>query len=174
MIRLAAAALALLLAGPVAESPVADAAQRGDLEAVRALLRDGADVNAAQNDGMSALHWAARNDDAPVFEVLLYAGANTESTTRLGGYTPLHLAGRAGHALALGALAGGAIAVDPEDASGMTAMERLFLLDVALPGAAPPGRAGGRALVRFEHAPEPVAFRLFRAVRQVLLTRLAV
>ena len=99
--------LAALLLAPAAESPVADAAQRGDVEAVRALLREGADVNAAQSDGTSALHWAAVNDDAAVIEVLLYAGANTEATTRLGGYTPLHLAARRGNAVALDALAGG-------------------------------------------------------------------
>jgi ankyrin repeat protein len=42
-----------------APSPVADAAQRGDTAAVQALLKDGADVNAAQGDGMTALHWTA-------------------------------------------------------------------------------------------------------------------
>ncbi|NIP82827.1 MAG: ankyrin repeat domain-containing protein, partial [Gemmatimonadetes bacterium] len=41
--------------------PVADAAQRGDVEEVRTLLRGGADVNAAQGDGMTALHWASLN-----------------------------------------------------------------------------------------------------------------
>ena len=76
MLRLFPLLFALLLA-PAAESPVADAAQRGDVEAVRALLRDGADVNAAQSDGTSALHWAAMNDDAATIQVLLYAGANT-------------------------------------------------------------------------------------------------
>lgn len=82
------------LPGP--ESPVADAAQRGDVETVRSLLRTGADVNAAQGDGMTALHWAAQNGDVAMMRVLLYAGANLESTTRLGGYTPLHLASKAG------------------------------------------------------------------------------
>ncbi|MCH7892499.1 MAG: ankyrin repeat domain-containing protein, partial [Gemmatimonadetes bacterium] len=42
-----------------APSPVADAAMRGEIETVRSLLREGADVNAAQGDGMTALHWAA-------------------------------------------------------------------------------------------------------------------
>ena len=46
------------------DAPVADAAQRGDVDGVRALLRDGADVNAAQGDGMTALHWAAHGGDA--------------------------------------------------------------------------------------------------------------
>ena len=43
------------------DSPVADAAERGDVETVRTLLRAGADVNASQGDGMTALHWAAEH-----------------------------------------------------------------------------------------------------------------
>ena len=75
---------------------VADAAMRSDMDAVRNLLRGGADANASQGDGMSALHWAAQNGDSNIAEALIYAGANLEATTRLGGYTPLHLAARAG------------------------------------------------------------------------------
>ncbi len=81
-----------------AEAPVADAAERGDLEAVRTLLRRGADVNTAQSDGMTALHWAASRNDVEIAKALLYAGAALRSTTRLGGYTALHLASRSGHA----------------------------------------------------------------------------
>ncbi len=79
-----------------ATAPIADAAQRGDVDAVRALLRDGADVNAAQGDGMTALHWAAHGGDAELATVLVTAGAHPDATTRIGSYTPLHLATRAG------------------------------------------------------------------------------
>ena len=78
------------------DSPVADAAMRGDLGTVRALIRQGADVNAAQGDGMTALHWSAERGDAEMARVLIYAGANLESVTRLASYTPLHLASRGG------------------------------------------------------------------------------
>ena len=108
------ALMALLVAGaagasgasdlPVAASPVADAAQRGDLDAVRRLLRDGADVNAPQGDGMTALHWAAERGDAPLCEVLLYAGARVDAGTRIGHYTPLHLAARTASAAVVGML----------------------------------------------------------------------
>lgn len=81
---------------PPPEAPVADAAERGDVEAVRALLREGADVNAAQGDGMTALHWASLENRAELVQLLLYAGAQVEPTTRLGGYTPLHLAAQKG------------------------------------------------------------------------------
>lgn len=118
--RLGALLVTLLMAGAVAESPVADAAQRGDVEIVRELLRSGADVNAAQGDGMSALHWAAMNDRPDIIDVLLYAGANLESTTRLGGYTPLHLASRAGHAPAIERLLEGRADSGAETTSGVT------------------------------------------------------
>lgn len=94
----------LLLTAGSNDSPVADAAERGDVETVVALLQQGADVNAAQGDGMTALHWAGMNGNAELVEVLLYAGAASEATTRLGGYTPLHLASRVGNAEAISAL----------------------------------------------------------------------
>jgi len=92
-----ALAIALLVAAAPPEAPVADAAMRGDVDAVRRLLRDGADVNAAQADGMSALHWAADRGDAELARILLYAGANIEVVTRIGEYAPLHIASRNGH-----------------------------------------------------------------------------
>jgi ankyrin repeat protein len=50
-----ACAVALHAAAP---APVADAAMKRDTDAVRTLLKNGEDVNAAQGDGMTALHWA--------------------------------------------------------------------------------------------------------------------
>ena len=72
------------------EAPVAGAAQRGDRDSIRPLLQQGADVNAAQGDGMTALHWAAERDDVEIAEMLIYAGASVEAVTRIGQYTPLH------------------------------------------------------------------------------------
>jgi ankyrin repeat protein len=80
----------------LSDSPVADAAMNGDLEAVRTLVREGADVNAAQGDGMSALHWAAESGLVEMTDMLIYAGADLEAVTRIGDQTPLHLASRAG------------------------------------------------------------------------------
>ena len=86
-----------ITAAPV-DSPVADAAMRGNIDDVRALLQKGADVNAAHGDGMTALHWAAERSDAAMAEMLIYAGANVATVTRIGQYTPLHVAGRNGSA----------------------------------------------------------------------------
>jgi ankyrin repeat protein len=79
-------------------SAVADAAMHGDRPAVRALLQQGRDVNAAQGDGMTALHWAAMKNDAELAQMLVYAGANVKATTRLGANTPLVIAARNGSA----------------------------------------------------------------------------
>ena len=83
---------------PTSDSPVADGARLGDVDTVRTLLRDGVDVNAAQGDGMTALHWAAFYENVELAEMLLYAGANVEATTRLGAYTPLLVASKTGNA----------------------------------------------------------------------------
>jgi ankyrin repeat protein len=94
------ATLAFTAAVPASppESPVADAASRGDLELVRTLLRQGADANTPQGDGMTALHWAAQSGNAAMADVLIRAGAIVTATTRLGAYTPLHLASANGRA----------------------------------------------------------------------------
>jgi ankyrin repeat protein len=86
------------LTAAASTTPVADAAQHSDLTAVKTLVRSGADVNAAQNDGLTALHWAAIHDDVPMAEVLLYAGADVSAATRLAGTTPLQIAAKDGAA----------------------------------------------------------------------------
>jgi uncharacterized protein len=80
------------------DAPVAEAAMTGDREAVRTLLKQGVDVNAAMGDGMTALHWAAKKGDVELAQMLLYAGANVKAMTRLGGYTPLIMASETGNA----------------------------------------------------------------------------
>src|SRR5437667_9062862 len=85
------------IAATSADSRVADAAMKGDLNQVRSLIKQAADVNAAQGDGMTALHWAAFNANLELAQTLLYAGANVRAMTRLG-ITPLYLAAEAGSA----------------------------------------------------------------------------
>src|SRR5262245_7503999 len=73
--------LAAAAAGP---SDVADAAMRKDISAVRALLQANTEVNAAQRDGATALHWAARWDDLAMADLLIKAGANVAAGNRFG------------------------------------------------------------------------------------------
>jgi ankyrin repeat protein len=74
-----------------APSEVADAAMRGDRAAVRAALARKADVNLAQIDGSTALHWAVERDDLELADLLLRAGARVAARTREG-IVPLQLA----------------------------------------------------------------------------------
>ena len=91
-------AAALAVAAAPSSGPVLEAAKRGDVESVRAELRSGGDVNAAEGDGFTALHWAAKRGDAELAGVLLSAGADFRATTRLGAHQPLHVAAAAGEA----------------------------------------------------------------------------
>lgn len=118
-----ALSMTALLGAANATAPVADSAMKGDREAVRALLKQGADVSAAQGDGMTPLHWAAERGDAAMAEMLLYAGANVAAVTRIGQYTPLHLASRSGNAAVVQALInGGADVKARATTSGATAL----------------------------------------------------
>jgi uncharacterized protein len=111
---------ALLQAAP--DAPVADAAARGEKATVAALLKRAADVNAAQGDGMTALHWAATNNDAELARMLLHAGANTKAATRLGGYTPLLLAARYGSGAVMAPLIERGADVNARTANGTTSL----------------------------------------------------
>ena len=118
VVVVAAVTLSVMLSA--AAAPVADAAMKRDAAAVRTLLKGGADVNAAQGDGMTALHWAARNGDAELTQVLLFAGANVKASTRLGGYTPLLMAAEQGHATVISALIAGGADAKAANALGTT------------------------------------------------------
>ena len=72
----------------------------------------------------------------------------------------------------LGSLSGGRISVDTRDKRGITAMEPIFQYDIRLPDAGFRHVPGTRIQVRFEHAPETLASRWYRSLRQLLLARL--
>ena len=75
------------LAAPVAAAgpaALADAAEQRDNARVRTLLGTGVDVNAAQADGTTALHWAVYHDNAENVALLVKAGANVNAVNRYG------------------------------------------------------------------------------------------
>ena len=94
-----------------AEVRLIDAVKAGNADAVRALLKQPApanDVNAAEPDGTTALHWAVRADDQDVVQLLLRAGARPNVANRYG-VTPISLAaGNANASLVEMLLAAGA------------------------------------------------------------------
>ena len=91
-----------------ADPPLADAAEKADWQRVRTILGEKPDANAAQLDGMTALHWAAYHDQVEATKLLLAAGASAKCANRYG-VTPLSLACMNGNAeLVRMLLAGGA------------------------------------------------------------------
>src|SRR5262245_38396290 len=120
-IGIAAIALSAWL-GAASSSPVADAAQHSDRDAVKALWKHAADVNAAQGDGMTALHWAAMKNDVELAQMLLYAGANARALTRIGSYTPLILAAQSGQAAVMEPLVAAGADVNAKTSNGSTVL----------------------------------------------------
>ena len=94
------------------QTPVMAAASWGHAEAVSVLVREGgADVNAADDAGDTALHEAARADELDALLALLDLGCDKDPRNTLGA-TPLHVASHGGAERACKALirAGAAVA----------------------------------------------------------------
>ena len=94
--RLVPVGLAIFLMGAGGDRPaLIDAAKDGDRDALRALIRKKADVNAAEGDGSTALHWASYRDDLESADLLIRAGAKVNAANDLG-VTPLWAASQNG------------------------------------------------------------------------------
>jgi ankyrin repeat protein len=78
-------------AATFAESPLVEAAKRGDAAEVHALLARKGDVNSPAPDGATALHWAVQREDLQMTDLLLRSGANPRTANRYG-ITPLYIA----------------------------------------------------------------------------------
>ena len=125
MTALRLALMMLCLAVPAgldaAGVPLADAAARGDLVAVRALLAKGADVNATQVDGTTALHTAVVNDHLEIADALLKAGAKAATGDRYG-VMPLSLAAINGNAAMITRLLDAGADANTVDPAGESAL----------------------------------------------------
>lgn len=131
----------LMLGAPLplaAASALTDAVKRGDVEAVRALLRDGADVNAPDPDSSAPLHWAVNTEHLEITDLLLTAGADPGMSTRYN-VRPLALAAANGNGAIVERLLDAGADPDTVSEEGQT----------ALMSAALNGRTGAiRALIR--------------------------
>ena len=96
-VRWIPAVFAVFLLGAGTGQPLVEAAKNADKDAVRALVKKKVDVNAAEADGSTALHWAAYRDDLESADVLIRAGANVNAANDLG-VTPLWTASLNGSA----------------------------------------------------------------------------
>jgi len=111
--------MAWVLATLVVLSPLIEAIRSNDVEEVRALVAAGADVNAADGDGATALHWAAYENDVALVDTLLAAGARAGAANDLG-ITPLHLASANGHLAIVSRLVAHGATVDAASEAGVT------------------------------------------------------
>ena len=129
----------------VEEATLADAAEQGQGKLVRTLLDAGADVNAPQVDGTTALHWAAYHDDLDTARLLVEAGADANAANRYG-VPALSLAATNGNAAfvqflldagadANAALQGGETVLMTAARTGSLAAVRALLADGADPNA---------------------------------------
>ena len=95
------------------------AARNGHMVAVTALINAGADTNARDEDGNTALHLAVGNGHAQAVTALLNAGADTNARDK-DGNTALHLAVGNGHAQAVTALLNADADPDARTKKGLT------------------------------------------------------
>lgn len=86
-----ALALSAAVLSGAGKSEVADAVMKGDRVALRALLKQKADVNTPRVDGATALHWAVYRDDLDALNLLIGGGAKVDVPNREG-VTPLAMA----------------------------------------------------------------------------------
>jgi ankyrin repeat protein len=76
--------LTLSTVGATTEDSVVGAAKRGDTATAISLIKSGADVNASELDGTTALHWAADHEDLALLDALITAGAKVSAANRYG------------------------------------------------------------------------------------------
>ncbi|MBL8136758.1 MAG: ankyrin repeat domain-containing protein [Acidobacteria bacterium] len=120
MLAGALGAFAFTVALGAAAGTVPEAAMTGDVATVKSLLKSGADVNAALGDGVTGLHWAARQGHEELANTLIVAGANVKATTRFGAITPLHLAAERGAGAIVAALVKAGADANAATATGAT------------------------------------------------------
>jgi ankyrin repeat protein len=108
-----------------ADRALLKAAKKGNIEAAKQALADGADVNAKVEEGWTPLHLAAENGHKEIIELLIAKGADVNAKGRWGS-TPLLLAALYGHKEVVELLISNGADVNARDFLGM------ILVDVAI------------------------------------------
>jgi uncharacterized protein len=103
------------------DTRLVEALKAGDTAAALGLLQKRVDVNVAEPDGTTALHWAVRLDDLNLVNRLIRAGANVKASNRYG-VTPIQLACMNGSASAVSRLLEGGESANATGPYGETAL----------------------------------------------------
>ena len=111
-----------LVSGVAADARLSIAAMNGDAAMLRSLLKQAVDVDGAQGDGTTALHWATFRDDLEMTRVLLVARATVHAKTRIGELTPLFMAAKNGNAPIIEALLNAGADARSASTTGSTAL----------------------------------------------------
>jgi hypothetical protein len=94
------------------------------LAEVQAAIKRGTDLNAPIRDGLSPLHWAARNGFAEVAKLLIEHGANVNlHASGMEGATPLHVVAVYGHKPTAEAFLAGGADVNAKDEWGSSPLQ---------------------------------------------------
>ena len=95
------------------------AIKKGDIERIKKLISQGADVNAKDNRGMTPLHKAAYYGRRQMAKVLIAKGANVNETDTAG-QTPLHIAANFGAKFVPELLLANGASISARDIAGNT------------------------------------------------------
>ena len=101
------------------QTPLHEAAAKGQLIVAQFLLKNGADPNARRYSGFTPLHDAAMNGHKSMVELLLDHGANVQAVDNSGD-TPLHKAAERGYVSVVESLLAHGAQVNAKDNSGCT------------------------------------------------------
>ncbi len=103
-----------------------DACDRGDLQAAKKALRQGANPNALDREGETALLEAVESGNLPLVQLLVRSRANIHQAD-YHGETPLHEAAEEGHEQIVGFLIKQGAKIDARDNTGNTPLHKALL-----------------------------------------------
>ncbi|HYR42420.1 MAG TPA: ankyrin repeat domain-containing protein, partial [Terriglobia bacterium] len=105
----------------LAAVPLVDAIKSGDTAAALALLQQKVNVNMAEPDGTTALHWAVERENPDLVERLIKAGANVNAKNDYGA-TPMSEAALSGNVKIMEKLLDAGADVEAANSDGQTAL----------------------------------------------------